>query len=188
MINWDAIWKIHAPHYRDGYARIPLDGVEALLKPGPGFGDLSHPTTDLVLKLLQPLVKGKIVVDIGSGSGILSIAAALLGAKAVYPFEIDQEAISHAKENFALNNLLINLNTIPPSFDIVCINMISSEQKVALAQYPFLQKQPHILISSGLLIEEKRAYLTQMSSYSLLKEKKSKDWLAMVLAKKGCVE
>jgi ribosomal protein L11 methyltransferase len=181
-INWDDIWKIHAPHYKDGCCHIPLDQDKTIfLEPGPGFGDLSHPTTELIINFLKPLAKNKIVVDIGSGSGILSIAAALLGAKAVYPFEIDQDAISHAKRNFKINNLKIPINQIPPQFDLVCMNMISSEQKIALEQYPFIRKHPHLLLSSGILIEEKETYLKNMNSYSFEKENSSQGWLALAL-------
>lgn len=181
-INWSDIWKIHAPHYKDGYAHIPYDKDKTfLLKPGPGFGDLSHPTTSLIFEFLKPLAKDKIVVDIGSGSGILSIAAAKLGAKAVYPFEIDLEAIDHAKENFKINNLEIPINQIPATFDLVCINMISSEQKIALEQYPFIERHPHKLLSSGLLAEEKRRYLESMPRYTLEKEKQSQGWISLLL-------
>ncbi|MBM3202219.1 MAG: methyltransferase [Chlamydiae bacterium] len=182
VIDWEEIWKIHAPHYKDGYAKIPLRGnKELILKPGPGFGDLSHPSTNLMLKMLKPLVKDKVVVDIGCGSGILSIASMLLGAKKVYAFEIEQDAISHAKENFLLNNVDIEMNKHPDFFDLVCINMISSEQKIAFAQYPFLKNYPHLLLASGLLKEEKERYLREMSSYRFIKEKKDECWMSLCM-------
>ncbi len=181
-IDWAAIWEIHVPHYKNGYAEIPLTQNKTLrLKPGPGFGDLSHPTTSLVLDLLKPIVKDRVVVDIGSGSGILSIAAALLGAKAVYPFEIDPEAIAHGRENFALNHLDFPMNQVPDSFDLVCINMISSEQQIALEEYPFLQQHPHQFITSGLLVKEKKRYLQMMKGYTLIAEQRSKEWLSLLL-------
>ncbi len=182
MINWEEIWKIHAPHYKNGYGFVPLPGRKPFpLIPGPGFGDLSHPTTNLVLKLMTPLVKDKIVVDIGCGSGILSIAAKLLGAKSVYAFEIDPDSILHAQENFKLNQLDICLNKIPPTHDLVLINMISSEQKIALDQYPFLKKAPHTLISSGLLAKEKTSYLKQMTPWTPLDSLEKGEWLAFKL-------
>jgi ribosomal protein L11 methyltransferase len=182
MINWKEIWKIHAPHYKNGYGFVPLPGKNPFrLIPGPGFGDLSHPTTNLVLDLMTPLVKDKVVIDIGCGSGILSIAASLLGAKAVYPFEIDPDSILHAEENFKLNDLKISLNKIPPAHDLVLINMISSEQKIALTQYPFLKQSPHTLISSGLLPQEKSSYLQEMQPWTPLESRQKLGWLALKL-------
>ncbi len=182
MINWKEIWQIHSPHFKDGYGIVPLSKEKSFkLVPGPGFGDLSHPTTNLVLEFMKPLVQGKIVVDIGCGSGILSIAASLLGAKAVYAFEIDPDSINHAKENFSLNHLNLFLNETPPSVDLVLINMISSEQKIALEQYPFIKKSPHTLVSSGLLKEEKERYLKEMQEWRLIQAKTKQNWLGLQL-------
>jgi len=185
MINWKEIWEIHCPHFKNGHALIPLSkNISFKLKPGPGFGDLSHPTTNLLLNFMKPLVAGKTVIDIGSGSGILSITAALLGAKEVFAFEIDGDAITHSLENFKLNNLKIFLNKKPPRVDLVTINMISSEQKIALEQYPFIKEFPTTILSSGLLCEEKEAYLKEMSKWRLIKEKKEKGWLGLQLIPK----
>lgn len=185
MINWKEIWEIHCPHFKNDHAVIPLSkNLSFRLRPGPGFGDLSHPTTKLLLHFMKPLVKGKTVIDIGSGSGILSIAAKLLGAKEVYAFEIDEDAIHHSLENFKLNDLKIFLNKKPPHVDLVTINMISSEQKIALEQYPFIKEFPTTILSSGLLLEEKEAYLKEMSSWSLVRKKKQKGWLGLHLKSK----
>ncbi len=182
MINWKEIWKIHSPHFKNGYGIVPLSkDLSFRLVPGPGFGDLSHPTTNLVLDFLKPLVKGKTVIDIGCGSGILSIAAALLGAKAVYAFEIDPEAIRHAEENFKLNHLKIFINKEPPTADLVTINMISSEQRLALEQYPFIKKFPIHLLSSGLLKQEREPYLKEMANWQLIKERSKGEWLGLHL-------
>lgn len=182
MINWKEIWEIHSPHFKNGYGIVPLSrDLSFRLVPGPGFGDLSHPTTNLVLDFLKPLVKGKTVIDIGCGSGILAIAASLLGAKAVYAFEIDEAAIRHAEENFKLNELKIFLNEKPPVVDLVTINMISSEQRVALEQYPFINKFPHTFLSSGLLKKEKEPYLKEMAGWKLIKERSKGEWLGLHL-------
>ena len=183
MINWKEIWKIHSPHFKNGYGIVPLSKeLSFRLVPGPGFGDLSHPTTNLVLDFLKPLVKGKTVIDIGCGSGILSIAAMLLGAKAVYAFEIDEDSIHHAEENFKLNELKIFINKTPPIVDLVTINMISSEQKIALEQYPFIKEFPHTLLTSGLLKSEKASYLKEMSNWELITERSKGEWLGLHLA------
>lgn len=156
-INWADIWKVFSPYYKDGKFIVQFDGRDDVeLSAGPSFGDGSHPTTNFILKHLKSEVKDKIVVDVGAGSGILSLAAKSFGAKKVYSLEIDPPSIEHLQENIALNNSLnIFINETPKeNIDVVLINMISSEQKKALKQYPFvLQKGVKYLIS-GILKEE----------------------------------
>lgn len=180
-VNWDYIWSLHAPHYDQGVVKIPLkEEISLLLTPGPGFGDLSHPTTDLMLTMLKTIpLEGKIVVDIGVGSGILSLAALLLGAKKAYAFEIDPPSIQHSKKNAELNNLShkILFNEIPACFSIVLMNMISSEQRTALKEYPFIREQPHTLLSSGVLVEEKKAYLNERKEWTLNQLHLKEGWL-----------
>ncbi len=78
-----------------GRLRIELD-------PGRAFGTGSHETTQLCLEALERLVKpGTSVLDLGTGSGILAIAAALLGAKPVWACDIDADAVEVARENIA---------------------------------------------------------------------------------------
>ena len=100
---------------------------------------------------MKPLVQGKVIVDIGTGTGILAIAAMLLSAKKVYTFEIDPDAITHAKKNFQLNGLQtkITVNEVPDRFDLLLINMISSEHEVAMGNIPGLQNP---LMRSSLLV------------------------------------
>lgn len=186
IINWTRLWEIHAPHFKEGLSRIPLPNQKTLLlKPGPAFGDLSHPTTKLTLELLTPLVKNKVVVDIGTGTGILALASALLGAKTVFAYEIDPLACSQAAKNIALNKLKnrVYLNATPPqTFDLVLLNMISSEQKIALEQNPYLKSNPHTLITSGVLASERDSYLLSHPEWDLLEERREGDWLAFIFS------
>ena len=72
---WDQQWELFAPQFKEGKAHIDLTdyGVCKTLQlyPGPGFGDLSHPTTRLVLQLMKPHLQQRLAIDIGCGSGIL---------------------------------------------------------------------------------------------------------------------
>lgn len=134
-INWKKQWEDHAPTFKNGQAHIPLPGGKTFpLDPGPGFGDYSHPTTQLMLAHMPPLVKNKPVVDIGCGSGILSIAAAHLGAASVHGIDICPLALTHAKQNAALNHLALAFSsthhTSTPS--IYLMNMIPLEQQDAI--------------------------------------------------------
>ena len=73
------------------------------LDPGMAFGTGSHATTRMCLDLMD--VKGKSVIDVGCGSGILGIAASLVGAKSVYMCDIDEQAVRFARENARQNGV-----------------------------------------------------------------------------------
>ncbi|HLC05283.1 MAG TPA: 50S ribosomal protein L11 methyltransferase [Anaerolineales bacterium] len=83
----------------------PTD-IPLLIRPGRAFGSGSHATTQMCLMLLEDHLKpGQVVFDFGSGSGILSIAAAKLGARSVYAVDVDPEAEGTIHENIDLNGL-----------------------------------------------------------------------------------
>lgn len=76
------------------------------LDPGMAFGTGTHPTTALCLRTLEKVIKGgEEIIDVGTGSGILSIGSVLLGAKHVLALDLDPVAVSSARENTALNGL-----------------------------------------------------------------------------------
>ncbi len=91
------------------------------IDPGAAFGTGSHPSTYLCLEKMENIFfSDKKILDIGSGSGILSVAARLLGAKEVYAVDNDYLAINSTKSNFQLNfGDLNNLNTYLGSFNEV---------------------------------------------------------------------
>jgi ribosomal protein L11 methyltransferase len=171
MIDWEEQWRLFAPNFYDGCAHIPLsNGEEIRLKPGEGFGDLSHPTTQLMLKLMSSRVQNKIVVDIGCGSGILSIAAAKLGAKKVYGIDIDPQALAHAKKNCEFNHChkrVFIRKTLPAEVfhtpTVILMNMIMNEQKCAWKSNQQLHSE--CIIASGILTEQKQAYLELVKSW-----------------------
>ena len=185
MIDWKALWEVHCPHFKNGLATVPLpNGKSFKLLPGAGFGDGSHETTNAILSLLENRAKDQIIVDIGTGTAILALAAIQLGAKKVFAFEIDPDAIVHAKKNILLNNLedkiLLN-QTLTQPHTLTMINMISSEQLIALKQYPFLTS-PVPILTAGLLEEEETYYLTNFPNYSVKEKVVDRGWLAMYLA------
>ena len=93
------------------------------IDPGAAFGTGSHPSTYLCLEKMENIFfSDKKILDIGSGSGILSVAARLLGAKEVYAVDNDYLAINSTKSNFQLNfGNLNNLNTYLGSFNEVIL-------------------------------------------------------------------
>ena len=83
----------------------PSPGEKVIrLDPGMAFGTGTHPTTKLSLYALEQVLRGgESVIDVGTGSGVLSIAAALLGAGSIRAFDLDEVAVRVARENIALN-------------------------------------------------------------------------------------
>ena len=155
MIDWQDQWATHAPGFKDGHLHVTLPHKTFTLLPGPGFGDLSHPTTNLVLRLMTPLAKNRHVIDIGSGSGILSVAAHHLGAASVTSLDIDPPSPPPTPSKNARHNNFrpqTTLTTYPPN-PLILLNMITSEQDTALAALPPLP--PCTLITSGILLAEK---------------------------------
>lgn len=185
MIDWEAQWKDFSPNFYDGKAHIDLTPQGTLvLEPGEGFGDLSHPTTRLMLELMKPLAANQVVLDIGCGSGILTLAALILGADRAHGIDIEKGALMHAKKNAKLNLQKAQFSKKANSkipYSLVLMNMIFSEQKVAFKKSDFSQNFQH-LITSGILLQEKERYLawcTQMG-WHLLQEKGEGEWLGFV--------
>lgn len=186
--DWERQWEEHAPNFYDGLVHLSLGDKTLLLKPGPGFGDLSHPTTRLVLEMMGDEVKDRVVVDIGSGSGILAIAAKLYGAAKVYGVEIDPAAIAHAGENAELNGLkgqvqfmLPNELKLPDKELVILMNMIQTEQEQALTELKILEGRHGLALISGILNEQKEDYLRFAAKIGLKiqTEKQLDKWLGL---------
>lgn len=108
------------------------DAVAVHLDPGLAFGTGTHPTTALCLEWLDGIeLDGKRVLDIGSGSGILAVAALLLGARSVVAVDIDPQAITATRQNAAQNGVDTRLATYPEldavreTFDVVVANILA---------------------------------------------------------------
>lgn len=108
------------------------EAVNIMLDPGLAFGTGTHPTTSLCLQWLDGLdVRGKVVVDYGCGSGILAIAALLLGAEKAIGVDIDPQALIASKQNAQRNGVAEKLDVYLPESqpecqaDIVLANILA---------------------------------------------------------------
>ena len=121
---WKAGYKVLAVGRRlrivpSWIAYTPGPGeVVITLDPGMAFGTGLHPTTQLTLQALEELVQpGMRILDVGTGSGILAIAAARLGAAEVLALDIDGVAVRTARENAALNGVAGTVHVLQGSVD-----------------------------------------------------------------------
>ncbi|MCF6137978.1 50S ribosomal protein L11 methyltransferase [Pseudalkalibacillus berkeleyi] len=86
------------------YEKVSTDELIVELDPGMAFGTGTHPTTVMCIQALEKsMSEGDDVIDVGTGSGVLSIAAAKLGAKSVYALDLDEVAVKSARLNIKLN-------------------------------------------------------------------------------------
>lgn len=176
--DWENQAALFAPSMKDGLIQISLkdyiSNIELFdstttnlsLIPGQAFGDLSHETTKLMFKLFTPDICNRTVVDIGCGSGILSLAAKALGAKQVIGIDIDPEAIKLSQKNALQNNLGVQyFEKIPEDIyyqeDVIfLLNMLPHEQSEVFKAYPKLQNMTANWIISGILEEKLDEYLS----------------------------
>ncbi len=114
--------------------RLSADDVVLVLDPGMAFGTGTHPTTQMCLQALEQVVeRGMRVLDVGTGSGILAVAAAKLGAQRVYGVDTDEVAVKTAVTNAAQNDVQGvvfvtpgSLTDVPEkSWDVVVVNILA---------------------------------------------------------------
>ncbi|PIS02339.1 MAG: hypothetical protein COT85_06125 [Chlamydiae bacterium CG10_big_fil_rev_8_21_14_0_10_42_34] len=186
VVNWDEQWSLFAENFHQGKAHIQLGEKTLLLTPGAGFGDLSHPTTYLMLEMMKDTVSNEHVIDIGTGSGILALSALLMGAKSAIGIDIDPASIQHAKENAKLNQLKATFTkTLPkklPQNNILLMNMIFPEQIIFAPEK--LNQYAKTWIVSGILAKEKEAYLAQAKTWGwkpLLEQVRS-EWVGFIFS------
>lgn len=144
--DWAEAWKTHYHPLRVGKRLLirPLwidvdladDDIEIALDPGMAFGTGTHPTTQLCLEALEDLVQPtQEILDLGCGSGILSIACAKLGARKIIGLDIDKLAVDATIENAEVNGVaekimveqgsLENVITSARRFDFVVVNILA---------------------------------------------------------------
>jgi ribosomal protein L11 methyltransferase len=201
--DWGNAWKAHFPVLRVGRAivirptwrrhrRQPGDVVIAL-DPGMAFGTGLHPTTRLCLASLESLadrglLEGARVLDVGSGSGILSIAAGRLGASSVLAVDVDPIAVEATAANARRNRLARRIRAREGSapsgdgpFDVVLANLIAS-LLVQLADGLAADLRPGgTLLASGIFADREREVVAAFGArgLSIARRWSEGDWVAL---------
>ncbi|MEW6568528.1 MAG: 50S ribosomal protein L11 methyltransferase [Chloroflexota bacterium] len=209
--DWSEAWKAHYRPLAVGRRLLilpawlsaePGDRLPLLLDPGMAFGTGTHPTTQLMLTALEDYLRpGDPVADLGCGSGVLSIAAVLLGAASVLALDIDEEAIALTRQNAARNgvtdrirvehgshDLLRRPDLAPPGgFPLVLANILASVLERMLQQGLVEAVRPRgRLLLSGIL-EAQAESLQRLAVHSglrLVETRSQEDWRLLVLERR----
>ena len=206
--NWKAFYKpmeigerlIVVPDWEQAEAG---DRVELRLNPGLAFGTGSHATTRLCLTALEKHVeKGMRVLDLGCGSGILSIAALLLGAESAFACDIDEKAVDIAYENAALNGVDRDRYTVRAGdvlsdkrlrremgdgYDIVAANIVS-DVIIALAPEVSRWMKPEGWFLCSGIIDDRAAEVRQVleeNGFAVAEEGQSEGWFGFLCRRGG---
>jgi ribosomal protein L11 methyltransferase len=201
--DWADAWKAYFPVLRVGRRvvirptwrrhRARTGDVVVAMDPGMAFGTGLHPTTRLCLAGLEPLADdGRLaearVLDVGCGSGVLAIAAVLLGAASASGVDIDPIAIEATEANAARNDLTgrvtARVGRLPsgePPFDIVLANLIAG---VLVPLAPALRDEMRpggTLLASGIFIDREAEVRTAFESVGLVVGERTAegDWVAL---------
>ncbi len=160
------------------------------LDPGMAFGTGRHETTALCADLMEEAgCSGKKVLDVGCGSGILSIAAALLGSREILAVDIDDEAVRTAQENADKNGCSDRIKIIRGDMlkdidfraDIVVANLIA-EMIADLSDSVRRNMEPGgIFVSSGILLEKKDMVIRALggNGFTVVKIKEKGEWCSV---------
>lgn len=195
---WSDTWRAHATAHRAGPfgIRLPDHGptdapIDIVIEPGATFG-YGHPTTLLALESLAtvgaPLGR---VLDIGTGSGVLAIAASLLGADEVSAVDIDPDAVAACRANAGRNGVDVTviladactdpLAAQPVGYDVVLVNVTAAVQ-VALADVVASVAVPDAtVVLSGILAYQASAVLAAYGPAVVTDRREGDGWVSFVL-------
>ncbi|MCJ7841826.1 50S ribosomal protein L11 methyltransferase [Lederbergia sp. NSJ-179] len=201
--DWEQAWKQYyhpakisrrftiVPTWED-YQKVSSDELIIELDPGMAFGTGTHPTTVMSIQALEKIIKaGDTVVDVGTGSGVLSIAAALLNAKNVIALDLDEIAVESAEQNIALNQLqekievrkgdLLNGLEID-NVDVIVANILADVIIRLTKDAASLVRKNGYFITSGIIQPKKQEVQTALiqGGFEITETLVMEDWVTFI--------
>jgi ribosomal protein L11 methyltransferase len=205
--DWANAWRQHYHPFRVGErlwirpSWLDVDqaaesDIVIAVDPGMAFGTGLHPSTQMCLRQLEALVQpGMQIMDVGAGSGILSVAAAKLGAEGVLAFDTDHLAVAATAENANINGVADKLRWFqgeltavrPLRWDLVVVNILAPVivDLLAGARLADYLGQDGQLILSGIIEEQEATVLAALKAASLKVTTKLtvRDWVCLTAGK-----
>lgn len=203
--NWSTAWKkyYHTVKMTDkitikpmweNYKSVSTDEIVVTLDPGMAFGTGTHPTTKLSVEALEKYVHNNDhVIDVGCGSGILSIVATLLGAEQVLSLDLDDIAIKSTKLNAKLNDvneqLIIKKNNLLAGINMEANVIVSNILAEIIIQFPHdayanLVKGG-LFITSGIIDKKEHLVIShlQAAGFTILETNHLDNWMSIIAKK-----
>ena len=200
--DWENEWKNYFHPFRaskkftivpswETYAKEADEELCIELDPGMAFGTGDHPTTSMCLKAIETYVLPQhSVIDVGTGSGILSIASHLIGVKRIKALDIDEMAVSVAKENFRRNHCETLIEAVPGNllkdetekFDIVIANILAHIIDEMIEDAYNTLNEGGYFITSGIIKEKYEGIQSHMErvGFKIISEQHDNGWVCLV--------
>ncbi|MDO5096159.1 MAG: 50S ribosomal protein L11 methyltransferase [Peptostreptococcaceae bacterium] len=199
--DWENSWKqffkpikvtdkvVIKPQWEE-YEAQP-DEIVIHIDPGMAFGTGSHETTSMCIEALEKNIRPKAeVLDVGTGSGVLSIASALLGAEKIVGVDLDPVAVEVAKENILLNHVEDRVEikygdlvkAITGEYDIVVANIIAEAILILLdSDVKSYLKPSGIFICSGIIREKEQVIQDKLSElgFNIREVERKGEWICI---------
>ncbi len=170
-------------------------GTVLWIDPGMAFGAGDHPTTRLCLRIVEALAAGggvpAPVLDVGTGTGVLALATAALGARRVDALDIDPFGFAACRRNARRNRLegrvrplLLSLDLVEAAYPLILANLVAGQLEALAGDLRRLLRPGGRLVVSGFQVDEERRVLEALDL--AVEERGVEDgWLALTLAKEA---
>jgi ribosomal protein L11 methyltransferase len=200
--SWADVWKKYYHPVRltryltivpswESYTPETTDEKVIKLDPGRAFGTGTHPTTKLALQALETVVRGgETMIDVGTGSGVLSIAAKYFGVAQIAAYDVDAEAVKAAEENLALNGMqeaiTVGANDllagIKTKVELITANILAEIIVPLIPQAYECLKPGGIFITSGIIADKKDLIASELEAKGFVIDQilNIKDWYSII--------
>lgn len=193
--DWANAWKAFYKPFRVGHRLVVTppwehpdlapEDIPLVIDPGMAFGTGSHPTTQLCLTALEDYISHRSrVADIGTGSGILAIAAAKLGAAFVAANDNDPLAVRIARENAVANGVSVGVTDALPTskYDVVVANILADVIIGMSAELYALLAPGGVLIASGIIDTREADVRQALEDVGLthIESRRQTEWVALI--------
>jgi ribosomal protein L11 methyltransferase len=195
--DWAENWKQYYKPFRIGEHMVvkptwePWDAREGDLiieiDPGMAFGTGTHETTAMCVSLIEKYYRGGTLLDVGTGSGILAIAASMMGAKSIIATDLDPLAVKVAKENVERNGVTADarcgdlLEVVSETADVIIATIIADVICMLAAPVKTLVRPGGTFICSGIAAERKDEVIAALNGagYASLDVREKGPWCAI---------